>query len=361
MINTQNDAATDSVDIFKLLGDVFKAGVTPAVGASGEEAKKLGDAFKEAQDKAMDFAEKSVDSLQQVGDKIIEIQQKMNELTVENVKENVSINQDYANAYVEQEKKVAEIKKELDDKKKEYSQTLTESVDADNLRSHNDKLAQLENERNALIEKLTLESGELERYKTIEIAFSDEVAEVRRRNSLTDISRAIEDLNQKRTLVNQEYEMKYNSMLKELAVETEKYVKIKELQAQGLKDYAAFLASTEKQTVDSVKVQVEALNALASAVARAAQGKATSVNLSLPGRATGGPVTAGQPYIVGEMGPELFVPGNSGSIKPNLSGLGQALNIHITVNGDVSGQELVEKVKDSLMRELSLNQRLALS
>ena len=31
----------------------------------------------------------------------------------------------------------------------------------------------------------------------------------------------------------------------------------------------------------------------------------------------GGPVTAGSPYIVGEEGPELFVPGRSGTIVPN--------------------------------------------
>jgi hypothetical protein len=37
----------------------------------------------------------------------------------------------------------------------------------------------------------------------------------------------------------------------------------------------------------------------------------------LLGRASGGPVTGGTPYIVGERGPELFVPGASGAIVPN--------------------------------------------
>ena len=39
--------------------------------------------------------------------------------------------------------------------------------------------------------------------------------------------------------------------------------------------------------------------------------------LSLPGKAAGGPVSGGTPYIVGERGPELFVPSNSGAIVPN--------------------------------------------
>lgn len=37
----------------------------------------------------------------------------------------------------------------------------------------------------------------------------------------------------------------------------------------------------------------------------------------LPGRAAGGPVSAGSAYIVGEKGPELFVPTSSGNIIPN--------------------------------------------
>ena len=34
-------------------------------------------------------------------------------------------------------------------------------------------------------------------------------------------------------------------------------------------------------------------------------------------RALGGPVTANQPFLVGERGPELFVPNSSGNIVPN--------------------------------------------
>ena len=52
-------------------------------------------------------------------------------------------------------------------------------------------------------------------------------------------------------------------------------------------------------------------------------------------RAKGGPVTGGRPYLVGEEGPELFVPGQSGGIVPN-NGLamagagGGSTNINIT-------------------------------
>lgn len=39
--------------------------------------------------------------------------------------------------------------------------------------------------------------------------------------------------------------------------------------------------------------------------------------MKLPGRAVGGPVNSNTPYIVGERGPELFVPNDSGRIIPN--------------------------------------------
>jgi hypothetical protein len=38
--------------------------------------------------------------------------------------------------------------------------------------------------------------------------------------------------------------------------------------------------------------------------------------LGLPGRATGGPVSPGQGYVVGERGPELFVPTSAGRVEP---------------------------------------------
>lgn len=43
----------------------------------------------------------------------------------------------------------------------------------------------------------------------------------------------------------------------------------------------------------------------------------------LPGRQAGGPVTGGQPYVVGERGPELFVPHDGGRIVPDPMPIGR--------------------------------------
>ena len=53
-------------------------------------------------------------------------------------------------------------------------------------------------------------------------------------------------------------------------------------------------------------------------------------------RANGGSVSAGSPYIVGERGPELFVPGAKGNIVPN-NAMGGA---NVTVNVDASGSSV---------------------
>ncbi len=53
----------------------------------------------------------------------------------------------------------------------------------------------------------------------------------------------------------------------------------------------------------------------------------------LPGRASGGPVVGGSPYIVGEQGPELFVPKTSGEIVANAGGPGGSTIINMNISG----------------------------
>lgn len=53
----------------------------------------------------------------------------------------------------------------------------------------------------------------------------------------------------------------------------------------------------------------------------------------LPGRATGGPVSPGRAYVVGERGPELFVPTGSGRVEvPSGGGGARDVRVAITVS-----------------------------
>ena len=58
---------------------------------------------------------------------------------------------------------------------------------------------------------------------------------------------------------------------------------------------------------------------------------------AITGRASGGPVSKNTPYIVGERGPELFVPGSSGGIVPNNALMGGGMTVAPVYNIDARG------------------------
>ena len=54
--------------------------------------------------------------------------------------------------------------------------------------------------------------------------------------------------------------------------------------------------------------------------------------LGLPGRATGGNVSPGRGYLVGERGPELFVPTSAGRVESNMAARGGAREVRVSIN-----------------------------
>ena len=78
------------------------------------------------------------------------------------------------------------------------------------------------------------------------------------------------------------------------------------------------------------------------------------VNGLLDGRASGGPVTAGVPYMTGELGPELFVPATNGYIMnaEDTAGYMSGQNgITININGDVydDARSMKQKVRTAVL------------
>ncbi|HEX8063078.1 MAG TPA: tail tape measure protein [Allosphingosinicella sp.] len=80
--------------------------------------------------------------------------------------------------------------------------------------------------------------------------------------------------------------------------------------------------------------------------------------LGAPGRATGGPVAPGRPYLVGERGPELFVPTAGGRVETGRAGA-RDIRMSITVSAPAgeapqalarSGRQVARAVKQALMR-----------
>ena len=73
---------------------------------------------------------------------------------------------------------------------------------------------------------------------------------------------------------------------------------------------------------------------------------------AIPFLATGGPVTSGSAYVVGEKGPELFVPDTNGNVVPNDQlKTGGSFTYNFTINA-ASGntQDLVSEIKNVLVQ-----------
>jgi hypothetical protein len=83
--------------------------------------------------------------------------------------------------------------------------------------------------------------------------------------------------------------------------------------------------------------------------------------LGLPGRATGGPVAPDRPYLVGERGPELFVPTAAGRIEPSAFSPAREVRVSINVvaprgaDGPQALQRSSRQVASAVRRALAQN------
>jgi hypothetical protein len=82
----------------------------------------------------------------------------------------------------------------------------------------------------------------------------------------------------------------------------------------------------------------------------------------MPMKAIGGPVQRGNPYVVGERGPELFVPSRTGSIVPNdkMNGGGQVV-VNQTINVSTGVQQTVRTEIKSLMPQIAESAKAAVA
>lgn len=88
-------------------------------------------------------------------------------------------------------------------------------------------------------------------------------------------------------------------------------------------------------------------------------GRLAAALLGAPGRAVGGPVAPGRPYLVGERGPELFVPTASGRVETGGSAVPREVRVRIQVEAPAgaapealkaSGRQVAWAVREALAR-----------
>jgi phage-related protein len=120
------------------------------------------------------------------------------------------------------------------------------------------------------------------------------------------------------------------------------------------------MVSGIKSAIDSIKGKIDAVINAASRVGGAIRSVTTLGGLV--GREHGGPVGAGQPVIVGERRPELFVPHTSGTILPRITQAsgggggrgGGGMTINLVINGDILGMDDFESKVTSVIRDAVL-------
>jgi len=137
-------------------------------------------------------------------------------------------------------------------------------------------------------------------------------------------------------------QMAVNAIITKLGMKTSEETTVKSLKA--IKKEAtptAFLVSLATSGTN-------AFGAIAGTIATFAVTKALS------GRRTGGQVTGGTPYMVGEQGKEMFVPNQSGTIVPNDKlGGGQTINVIINANDTQGFDELLVKRRATIVNVIN--------
>jgi hypothetical protein len=130
----------------------------------------------------------------------------------------------------------------------------------------------------------------------------------------------------------------------------------------GIKQLYDMLVNFEVKmfsVIDTIGKFVKATANVASSAGSGIKNAASAVGnfVSAPFRADGGPVSGGSPYIVGERGPELFVPSISGSIVPSGGFGGGAITINISGNtllDESAGYKIGQQIMNTLKMQIRI-------
>lgn len=283
-----------------------------------------------AMKKLADKAEKSAEKIRDLHDEARKVSESIAD-------DEAGSRQRIADEIIAQEQKIADMRKDIAER-------------SSDIKTEADRKAVEE-----LRQQLTKEEDALQRVGWLRQDLALEVTEAERRAGETAFERKLEDIQKQRVATLERHLERLQEIKEELAMETAKNTEI----TSSYTSAQVQIREDTKDTTEVIRQEAEKQRSLLMSVSSAVSGISWGA-LNLGGhvpafRAEGGPVSAGRGYIVGEQGPELFVPGSSGNIVPNGAG---GVTVNVTVHGDVSGRELVERVKESIMTGLRKNQKI---
>lgn len=253
-----------------------------------------------------------------------------------------SAKRDLAEAIIGQEQTISDIKREIRDLEEQ-----------DSSKANDRRLSELYN-------RLEQEEEALQNSANLKTQLADEVAEAERRASLTAFEREVEDINRRRVERLKDLVARLLEIQQEIAEEEAKNAAIAASYAAA---QAQMRAETKKTTLTIETEAATQKQHIESGIS--AFNRLGTVSVSTPAyrgaRADGGPVSSGSAYLVGERGPELFVPGASGHIIPN-GGPGALVGGGVTVNitgGYFLSDDAAVRIGDEIVRKLKLSNKLA--
>ena len=288
-------------------GDGVGDGLSGGIGSGVDEAKKR---------------------LEELGEAIADLLEKETQLRAGNNRNNLSLAFSTAEAFVNQEEKVAELRKQL-------------ASETDNIK------------KGILKEELRKEEEALDKRKLIEEEFSSEISEVKRRAALTDFDRTIEDILKKRIKLDKEYQDKLRDITNELKDNEDKrdqLIAISDTISDALITNSNNVASNEiannKAVIQSIN---EANAARASSVMSVAPMMSYASNMNSVNDAVISPkgeviTTHPDDYIIATKNPQSL--GGKGNITVNING------------GTYLSEEVAEEIGDMIISKLQTNIRV---
>lgn len=403
---TKNKSAQDIAELAQKNNDSLYS-INESIDKTKKELKDLADAFEQTKNKAQeDLTKKQNDDIKTLAESFITAQD-----TVKKLQDQLN-DLKTPDSIAKTQLSIAQLQEQLLNPGISNAQrSIIEQQIQQQQASLAVEIEKFNKEKQDIEDKLAAEEKSLNTSTDLQVQYAKQIADARDYANKTALEKAIYDFQQKQALAQQEYDdtiakaqaeydkkkqlldqeladhqrkkdiliRDYNDRLAQINTETatklakiqseiDKY-KEQQTEEQALYDAKVkqindIMAAAEKyrqeqatQTHNLVKSQVQEqiklYNDLAEAIARANSARSVSTIGSIPviPHADGGIVTSPHVGLVGEAGPEAIIPLD----RVGEFGFGKGINVNITINGDVSGEDIVEKIGDKLVNLIKLH------
>ncbi len=403
-------------------GSAAGANLLPDFG-SGGQVDKVKDKLKDLTDQFNSLKTSGTESLEslrvELEKNLKTLNDKLHDLTISYGKVKSDLYTDLMSLKIDHQKALQDItdsisdaKAKLDELRASFSQETTgrKNTVAEAIVAAEDKIDELKekmkdvtdvNERAQIQKQIDEQQRGLSNSASFITSIQDQVNEARRRASLSEVERAIEDFNTQQTLAQQAFDIKQRQIQQEIdslqakrrieesdylakvqrtqaeadakmveinteivaaqlqkdqeiALYMEKSAEIQKLMTDAYAVYDAIVANNKKLTLDAVNAQISAYKSLEEQIKKTASAQASSLipsNLrAYTPYAEGGIVTKPTYALVGEAGPEAIIPlrgatsNGYGQVVINING-GTYLSESVAVE---LGDKIIKRLKQTL-------------